>query len=107
MTPNSPLSGLPSAAATAVVLRISPQDNVVVATVRLELGQPVELPEGGSVVLADTIPAGHKLAMVSIGRGEPVMKFGVDIGTAVRDIAPGEHVHVHNLESERMRGDRG
>ncbi|MEW5935370.1 MAG: SAF domain-containing protein, partial [Bacillota bacterium] len=30
-----------------------------------------------------------------------VIKYGVAIGVAERAIAPGEHVHVHNLKSAR------
>jgi altronate dehydratase len=90
---------------TASVLRIAPQDNVLVATVPLEPGQQVRT-DNGVVVVLDSVPAGHKIAAQAIGRGESVIKFGVDIGTATREIAAGNHVHVHNLESERMRGDR-
>jgi altronate dehydratase small subunit len=51
------------------------------------------------------IPFGHKLALVPISRGQPVIKYGEVIGLATQDIAPGEHVHVHNVESQRGRGD--
>jgi altronate dehydratase len=62
--------------------------------------------EGDSVILAEDVPAGHKVALVNIPKGDAVVKFGVNIGTAVAAIGAGAHVHVHNLESERMRGDR-
>lgn len=44
------------------------------------------------------IPFGHKVALVAMRRGEPVIKHGIVIGHATADIAPGEHVHVHNVE---------
>ena len=33
------------------------------------------------------------------------MKYGEEIGMASSDIQKGEHVHIHNLESMRARGD--
>jgi altronate dehydratase small subunit len=35
-----------------------------------------------------------------------VIKYGETIGLATSDISPGEHVHVHNVEGQRGRGDR-
>ena len=76
------------------VLRIHPDDNVLVALRPLK-GHD----RAGGVVLAQDIPTGHKLAARAIGAGEPVIKYGYPIGVAERDIAPGEHVHTHNLRS--------
>ncbi len=42
---------------------------------------------------------GHKFARRAIRAGEPVVKYGMPIGIAKVDIAPGEHVHSHNLET--------
>ena len=46
---------------------------------------------------------GHKIALHAITSGAPVRKYGQYIGAATADIAPGEHVHVHNLASRRAR----
>jgi altronate dehydratase len=43
------------------------------------------------------IPAGHKIALRSIADGAPVKKYGQIIGFAQGNIAPGDHVHTHNL----------
>ena len=40
---------------------------------------------------------GHKYSVCDIKKGEAVIKYGCPIGHATRDIAKGEHVHVHNL----------
>ena len=40
---------------------------------------------------------GHKYARRAIRAGENVIKYGMPIGHATCDIAPGEHVHVHNV----------
>ncbi|MEJ2037181.1 MAG: altronate dehydratase family protein, partial [Maritimibacter sp.] len=43
------------------------------------------------------IPRGHKIATAQIAKGEFVLRYGQIIGQAKTDIAPGDHVHVHNL----------
>lgn len=52
------------------------------------------------------IAYGHKLALRPIAKGETVLKYGLSIGSALVDIQPGDHVHTHNVESNRGRGDR-
>ncbi|MGH8892563.1 MAG: UxaA family hydrolase [Actinomycetes bacterium] len=49
----------------------------------------------------EPVPLGHKVALRDIAAGEQVMKYGVVIGRATRDIRKGDHVHVHNLKGER------
>jgi altronate dehydratase small subunit len=51
------------------------------------------------------IQFGHKFAMKKISKGENVIKYGEPIGQATQDIEEGQHVHVHNVESLRARGD--
>ena len=51
------------------------------------------------------VPFGHKIAVVPIGKGENIVKYGETIGRANTDIAKGEYVHVHNLDALRGRGD--
>ena len=50
---------------------------------------------------ASDIPIGHKLAIKSMQTGDTVIKYGVDIGRVVADIALGEHAHVHNIKTKR------
>ncbi len=59
-----------------------------------------------TVKLKDPIAFGHKFAVKPIPHGEDVRKYGEIIGVAIRDISIGEHVHIHNLEGKRGRGDR-
>ncbi len=47
------------------------------------------------------IPIGHKLAIREIKSGDTIIKYGVDIGRAIAPIAPGEHLHVHNVKTKR------
>lgn len=47
----------------------------------------------------DTIPAGHKYALREIKKGEYIVKYGSIMGKATQDIAEGEWVHTHNVQS--------
>jgi altronate dehydratase small subunit len=59
-----------------------------------------------AVQLMERIPANHKFALKDISKGDLIIKYGQPIGTASRDIGKGQHVHVHNVESNRGRGDQ-
>lgn len=81
---------------------IDPADNVVVAIEPVAKGGPVEYDCGGetrSLTALEDITIYHKLACRDIPKGEPVIKYGQHIGSAVTDIKAGQHVHVHNVES--------
>lgn len=71
------------------LLRLSDADNVATAIAQIPPGE-----EGA----CDPIPRGHKMALAPIARGAPVRKYAQVIGYAACDIAPGAHVHSHNLE---------
>jgi altronate hydrolase len=77
-----------------ITVRLNAADNIVVA--RVDILPGTELPGEGGVQTAQRVPAGHKVATKPIAVGEPVRKFGQIIGFAIRDVAPGEHVHVQN-----------
>lgn len=83
------------------LLRISPQDNVGVATTTIEAGQPVMI-DGVSILSANRVPTGHKLALVPIAAGEKIIKYGAPIGSATHDVRPGDYVHTHNLKSDYL-----
>ena len=75
------------------IIRLSPEDNVVVAATLIPAGHTLQ-PEG--VRVERPTPMGHKIAVRPIPAGEAVVKFGQIIGYATTDIAAGAHVHVHN-----------
>src|SRR5688572_15640541 len=80
---------------TPLYLRLNPADDVVIACRELEAGTNL-LKEG--VVVKERIPAGHKVAVRAIAANAPVHRYSQVIGFATQPIAPGFHVHVHNLE---------
>jgi altronate hydrolase len=75
-------------------IRIHPLDNVVIARQQL-LGGTVLAGEG--VTVSGLVPPGHKVATRAIAKGEAVRRYDQIIGTATQAIAPGQHVHTHNL----------
>lgn len=84
-------------------------DNVATGLAPLARGERIVLEAGGErfeVELAEDIAFGHKFAVRPIAAGAPIVKYAETIGLASRDIAPGEWVHVHNVDSVRARGDR-
>lgn len=62
--------------------------------------------ESSSLTLLNDIPYGHKIALRDIHKDEDITKYGESLGEATKDIKAGEHVHVHNLDSKRGRGDK-
>ncbi len=75
-------------------LKISSNDNVVVALTNLNKGEVVE-----GVTLLNDIKKGHKIAIKDINKNENVIKYGYPIGRALNDIKKGEHVHLHNVKT--------
>lgn len=71
-----------------------------VVTVQDAAGRRLELE------LLDDVPYGHKAALEDIPAGEPIVKFGEEIGLCFKAVKRGAHVHTHNLASNRARGDR-
>ena len=78
------------------VLQVHPLDEVLVALRDLQPGETVRS-STQTLTAATAVPRGHKLSRVAISAGAVVCKYGWPIGRATRDIAPGEHVHTHNL----------
>lgn len=87
------------------LLVLDARDTVGVARQAVRRGD-VLAAAGARIEARDDVPAGHKVALVDHPAGAAVHKFAVRIGTATQAIGAGEHVHVHNLASDRMRGDR-
>ena len=64
-------------------------------------GWLMETDETIKVKALDKIPLGHKVALKDIGEGETVLKYGADIGKAVKPIKKGGHAHVQNIKTKR------
>jgi len=82
--------------------RLHVADNVVVA--RTDILPGTEIP-GENLRAVEHIPAGHKIATAPVAAGEPLRKYDQIIGFAPAAIAPGDHVHTHNVEMKDFARD--
>jgi altronate dehydratase small subunit len=87
-------------------LVLNEEDNVATAVRHLESGEYLNVDEDNSVTLLQDIPFGHKFALKDIAPGGNIIKYGEIIGRATTGIKRGEHVHIHNVEGLRGRGDK-
>ena len=82
-------------------IRLSPTDNILVLARGLNGGEEVLI--GGVVhVLNTPLGLGHKIAAHHSASGEKILKYGAPIGSAIAEIQPGEHVHLHNMKSDYL-----
>jgi len=90
----------------ANVLVISPNDDVAVALSDLPKGTPLSTDGRAlNIETLEAIPFGHKVAIKPLAKHDEIIKYGASIGIATEQIAPGEHVHIHNLQSVRGARD--
>ena len=92
------------------VILVSPADNVAVATREIKAGEAIEGPVEGLAARAD-VPKNHKVAIVRIGKGSAVIKYGEPIGPlALAGMEPDEAAgyltgrlrHLHNRLRRRI-----
>lgn len=91
----------------AIVMK--PNDNVSTVVETIEAGTDVTVNIDNAkmtVQVIENIPFAHKFALLNIAAGTEIRKYGEVIGIATSNIKAGQHVHVHNLESCRGRGDK-
>ncbi|PXX21846.1 UxaA family hydrolase [Arenibacter sp. ARW7G5Y1] len=81
------------------LIQLSDKDNVLVVCRDIESGEVLQL-GSENYLIKEFIALGHKIASRDIAFGEAIVKFNVAIGSALRDIKRGEHVHVHNIKSD-------
>lgn len=83
-------------------IRVHDADNVATAIADLAAGDRLFV--DADLRTAAAVGRGHKIALSPVARGEAVIKYGFPIGIATADIAPGDHVHSHNLATA-LNGD--
>lgn len=87
---------------------INNKDNVATALIDLKTGDFLEEEFNGQVKkieLKQDVPFGHKISLTKIEAGSSIIKYGEVIGTATELINEGDYVHIHNVKSNRGRGD--
>lgn len=84
------------------VFQIDEKDNVATALTEIPKDATAEIigeAESHEIHAVDAIPVGHKIALRDIQKGEPIVKYGVVIGSASADIGQGTWVHLHVMRS--------
>ena len=87
---------------------LHPKDNTITALKDLSKGDVLVIEDEGTqtqIILRDTIAYAHKAAITHLSKGADVVKYGEIIGVATDNIEPGDHVHVHNVDSKRAKKD--
>lgn len=91
-------------------MRINPDDNTATALNDIDAGETISLVSKsgpvGETVAKQTVPFGHKLAVVDIKKGDKVLKYGEVIGLSTQQISKGDYVHTHNVISALLPGDK-
>lgn len=79
-------------------IQINPKDNVAVALEELAAGEILQM-QDRKVAVGETIPAGHKVALIDFSAGDQVVKYGYSIGHVIQNIKAGEWVNEKNLKT--------
>lgn len=91
---------------TWLAAALSADDNVAVVLQPVAAGEDVVVKLGEwlvTVTAREPIALCHKIALVDLRPGDPVLKYGECIGEASAPIARGAWVHIHNLHSRRAK----
>lgn len=91
-----------------IVLKVHPDDNVLVALSDLYKGETVTY-NGQDYSLLDNVKAKHKFAAAEIPQGGEVIMYGVLVGKAQTDLYPGNVLTTANIKhaaSEFVTGER-
>ena len=99
-TPTLPAPADPALRAP-LTIRMHALDNVAIVANDGGLAAGTSL--AGGLVLRDRVPQGHKVALVDIAAAAPVLRYGIPIGYALKDIAAGSWVHERLLEMPDAR----
>lgn len=79
------------------VLKVHPNDNVIVALTDLKQGETVQL-DGQDYYLLDNVAAKHKFAGQDFNEGDPIIMYGVLVGKAQNFILKGGLLTTSNIK---------
>ena len=87
-----------------VALVLDGKDNVAIVLADVTGGESCRirgLGEEYDLPAVEDIAFGHKVALTSLKGGDPIYKYGEEIGVARNAIPAGGWIHSHNLYCER------
>jgi len=90
------------------ILMHEKQDDVGVAVLDLNAGAEIgaatlDGESVGVIKVTQDIPLGHKVAVHDLSPSQNVIEYGYSIGLATQQINIGDHVHIHNLKTQRWQ----
>jgi altronate hydrolase len=83
------------------VLKLHPDDNVLIALRDLRAGERVEA-DGHSLPLTSDVSAKHKVVVKEMSPGDPVIMYGVLVGKATKAIPQGSALTVLNIRHDAL-----
>ncbi|WP_224998965.1 UxaA family hydrolase [Cesiribacter sp. SM1] len=81
------------------ILKIHPDDNVLVALTDLATGTQVDY-NGTAITLKQFVPAKHKFAQDQIEQGQPIYMYGILVGKAMSTIPSGGVLSTENVKHQ-------
>ena len=98
----------------AQTILLHPNDNILVCVAHIYPGDKIVI-DDESMSVNSEIEVGHKLARRALVIGDKIFRYGAPIGSMTQAVAKGEHVHMHNMQSDyipshtrtRQNKDRG
>ena len=84
-----------------LIIQMNPKDNVAIVANNGGLTTGTVLPTG--LILRDQVPQGHKVALTDIAADTPVLRYGIPIGYALKNISAGSWVHERLLKMPPAR----
>ena len=86
-------------------IKMHDRDNVAIVANDGGLQRGAQFPCG--LKLVEPVPQGHKVALVDLAKGDPVLRYNVVIGRAARDLPAGSWVNEMALEMPGARSLEG
>jgi galactarate dehydratase len=99
--PASPPARTADVRLVPLTIRMHERDNVAIVANDGGLAAGTALPSG--LLLRDRVPQGHKVALVDLAADAPVLRYGIPIGYALKDIPAGSWVHERLLRMPEAR----
>lgn len=83
----------------AQAILLHPDDNILVCVAHIYSGDAIDI-DDESIAIHQDIEVGHKIARRTLAVGDKVFRYGAPIGSMTQAVATGEHVHMHNMQSD-------
>lgn len=83
------------------LLLLDDRDNCLVACRSIPANSVVDIDQL-PVLIINSIELAHKVARTNIACGDKIFKYGAVIGSATLSINKGEHIHLHNMQSDYL-----